>query len=262
MRGPSEAGSGGLLAPATGLPGPPWRRWLREGADGLLDLLFPLPAGCAFCRGPVAGEGPGRVCDRCRDEVFLDTSDVCRKCGRPQPGATGLCQACWRTYPPFGRARAVGPYLGRLREAVLRLKAGGETWLAEPLADLMAARLRAEFFPPDLVVPVPAHPRKRRERGFDQARLLAAALCRRLDLPLAAHALARRDDALPQAGLSGVARIANAAAAFHPAGPARVHGRRILLVDDIYTTGATAAASPRRSSWPRARPGWTCSSWP
>ncbi len=217
---------------------PRWWGWVRDGVGGLVDLFFPLPSGCPLCRAPeVTG-----VCARCRSEVFLDTSDACRKCGRPQPGPVGLCLACWRRYPPFDRARAVGPYAGRLREALLRFKAGGETWLAEPLGELLARRLLGDFFPPDLVVPVPAHPRKRRERGFNQAELLAAALCRRLDLTLAARALGRREGLRPQAGLTGPEREENAAGAFHVTGRWALRGKRILLVDDIYTTGATASA--------------------
>lgn len=224
-----------------GSPGAAWR--------GLLDLLFPLPPGCPFCgtrvsafAAPAGGERPGRLCAACFSESYLAADDVCAKCGRPQPGPEGLCMACWRRFPPFDRARAVGPYAGRLREAVLRMKAGGEAWLADPLAELMALRLRSDFFPPDLVVPVPAHPRRRRERGFNQAEALARSLCRRLRLPLETGALVRRTGSAPQAGLPGAGRRENALAAYASTGIATVEGKKILLVDDIYTTGSTASA--------------------
>lgn len=224
-------------------------RAVREAWRGLVDLLFPLPPGCPLCgrsapasRPFPGGTRPGRLCADCFGEVFLDSDDVCAKCGRPQPGPEGLCMGCWRRFPPFDRARAVGPYTGRLREAVLRFKAGGEAWLAEPLGELMSLRLRSDFFPPDLVVPVPAHPRRRRERGFNQAEALARSLCRRLHLPLEAGALVRRPGSAPQAGLAGAGRRENALAAYASTGISTVEGKKILLVDDIYTTGSTASA--------------------
>lgn len=116
--------------------------------------------------------------------------------------------------------------------------------MAGPLGALLAWRLRSDFFPPDLVVPAPPHPRKQRDRGYNQAELLAGAVCRRLDLPLQAGLLVRRRGLPAQAGLTGAERGWNAAAAFQlaPGGRGRVAGRDVLLVDDILTTGNTAAA--------------------
>ncbi len=226
---------------------PGWSHAARGALRGLIDLVFPLPGGCPFCGTPSApapggGTAARVICGRCFAEIFLDSADVCGKCGRPQPGPEGLCMGCWRRFPPFDRARAVGPYTGRLRDVILRFKAGGESWLAEPLAELLALRLRADFFPPDLVVPVPAHPRRRRERGFNQAEALARALCRRLDLPLETGALVRRAGSAPQAALPGAGREDNAAAAYASTGISAIVGKKVLLVDDIYTTGSTAAA--------------------
>lgn len=131
-----------------------------------------------------------------------------------------------------------------LREAILRFKSRGESWLADPLGELLAWRLRRDFFPPDVVVPVPSHPRKRLDRGYNQAELLARVVCRRLDLPLMAGLLVRRGGLPAQAGLDSAERGWNASAAFQLAtdGRDRLAGKDVVLIDDILTTGNTAAA--------------------
>lgn len=174
----------------------------------------------------------------------MPSGSGCTKCGRPQPGSNGLCRKCWCVYPSFHRARAVGVYAGVLREVILRFKSGGESWLADSLGALLAWRLRNDFFPSDVVVPAPSHPRKQRERGYNQAELLARAVCRRLDLPLAAGLLVRMGGLPAQAGLNSAERDLNATASFRlaPGGRERVAGKDVLLIDDILTTGNTAGA--------------------
>lgn len=227
-----------------------------QGLQDLVELLFPVPPGCVLCGAqlnvpsasppPPRGicEPPDRICPSCLNLAVLPPDSGCVKCGRPQPGPNGLCRRCWQLYPPFHRARAVGVYAGPLREAILRLKSAGESWLAEPLGALLACRLRSDFFPPDVVVPVPSHPSKERDRGYNQAELLARAVCRRLDLPLAPGLLVRRSGLPAQAGLSSTERDWNAAAAFRlaPGCGGRVAGKTVVLIDDILTTGGTAGA--------------------
>lgn len=226
------------------------------GLRDLVDLLFPAPAGCVLCGDPLAlppappqartgvSGPPEGICRACFSAIVLPPGSGCLKCGRPEPGANGLCRWCWNAYPPFNRGRAIGIYSGALRETILRFKSGGESWLAEPLGAWLAWRLRRDFFPPDLVVPVPAHPSKLRDRGYNQAELLARAICRRLNLPLAAGALVRRSGLPAQAALDASQRGWNAAAAFRlaPGGAERVAGRTVVLIDDILTTGGTAGA--------------------
>lgn len=215
---------------------------------GLGDLVCPLPSGCVLCG---AGEGqtadprdgavPG-VCNVCARDALTSLDAVCLKCGRPEPLARGLCGECWHLYPPYNRARSAGRYEGRLREAILRLKAGGERYRAAPLGALMAVRVRRELFPPDVLIPVPAHPRKLRERGFDQAFLLAGAVGVILGVPCHPRVLRRRGGRPAQAALAGAARLQNASASFWvgTVEAGLIKGKRVLLVDDVYTTGATA----------------------
>jgi ComF family protein len=155
------------------------------------------------------------------------------------------------------RLRAASVYEVAARSAILALKFGGQRRLAEPLGELLAAACRHEGLQADLIVPVPLHRDWRRARGFDQARLLACELAGRLHLPMQLDVLVRQRTTQPQTALAGAARRANVAGAFALSSPA-VHrgimGKRVLLVDDVTTTGSTldAAASALAEGHPAA----------
>jgi ComF family protein len=158
--------------------------------------------------------------------------------------------------PAFDGARSFGLYTGKLRQAVLRLKFGGDDRLGIRLGERLAPTWEAlpqggEFGAP-LIVPVPLHPSRRRERGFNQSELLAAGLVRALKrqsggaLPRVAKACLHRKRATPpQTGLSVAARRENLRGAFEVAKPEEVRGRAVVLVDDVMTTGATLSACAR-----------------
>jgi len=143
----------------------------------------------------------------------------------------------------FAQARSFASYEGTLRALIQRLKYDGFRPLAKPLGRFLAEaarRLERQSF--DVLVPVPLHPRRERGRGFNQAFLLAAQVSRLRKIPLAAGDCVRVRDTPPQTGLRAAERRKNVAGAFHVPKPQRVRGRRVLLVDDVLTTGATAHA--------------------
>ena len=172
-----------------------------------VDLLFP-PA-CATC-----GKGGYRICPSCAQLVTPVPDTICMQCGRVQATRRATCAQC----------QAAGPSpLQRVRAAALAL----------PDWDGVRQSI-------DAVVPVPLHAQRRRERGYNQSELLAAALCRRSGLALAPDLLERQKETRAQVGLGALERQANVAGAF-AARPAAA-GRHILLIDDVYTTGATLRA--------------------
>jgi ComF family protein len=141
----------------------------------------------------------------------------------------------------------LGPYEGSLRAVLHELKYRGRRRVAGRLAlELLASPdARRLLAPGAVLVPVPLHPRRRRERGFNQSELISAALARGAGLESAAGALVRRRDTAAQTGLSAAARRANVRGAFAVRRRARVAGRAVVLVDDVLTTGATAHACAR-----------------
>jgi ComF family protein len=191
----------------------------------------------------------GPICPACWDGVHPVLAPLCDRCGDPLPSwrlltiAEGVCARCRRAPPGFDRARAAGDYDGSLREIIHAFKYDGRRSLAAPLARMMRDHGELLLRDADCVVPVPLHPWRRLTRGFNQAEELA----RRLDLPVA-RALWRRRVTVPQTGLRPAERRRNVRAAFalSPLGRReRLHGRCVLLVDDVRTTGATLDACAR-----------------
>ncbi len=136
---------------------------------------------------------------------------------------------------------SAGAHEGPLRQAVLALKFAGKVTLAEPLGELLAEAVETlqQEWRCDWAVPIPIHWTRRLLRGFNQSELIATAATRQLDLPLSTRALTRTRRQRPQVGLSGAERRENVRGAFRMAEPGVVAERRVLVVDDVVTTGAT-----------------------
>ena len=235
-------------------------------AAACLDLLY--PPHCVACDarlGPGRGPVTEAFCLECALGLEPVPAGACARCADPAlAGAPGrLCARCRRTPPAFDAVLAAGLHGGPLLEAIHALKYDRKVHVAGPLARLMVARVRragaagrrdeagrgrdpgaAGGPSPGVVVPVPLHPARLRERGFDQAERLAAALAQGIRRPVLPSVLWRRRPTVPQASLGRAARAVNLEGAFAATRQARrVRGAHVLLVDDVLTTGATAAAA-------------------
>ncbi len=227
-----------------------------------LDLV--APPRCLACSGDDALHAG--LCRRCLALVGGPAADPCPRCAGPLgPGApVGACQDCAALEPAFVAAVAAAPHGGLLGELVRRAKYGRDELLAVPLATLLAEAVAA--WPPArsvaCVVPAPTTARRRAEHGFHLAELLAESVARRLRVPALPRALVRTGDPPPQAALHRAERRLAARGTVEPPatrgvtrGLARLGlrvgaddalaGRRVLLVDDVLTTGATADACAR-----------------
>lgn len=205
------------------------------------DLL--LPPACLLCGQRLPpGTGAGDFCPACCRAIPGLPPARCPVCavGFPTPlPSLHHCESCLRQPPPFAAVHAVGPYAGTLREAVQRFNYRSQLPLERPLGALLAAAVtKAGGRRPDLVVPVPLHPARLRERGYNQSLQLARQLGRRLGVPADAGLLRRVRDTTAQQGLDAATRKLNLRGAF--AAGDRLTGRHLLLVDDVMTTGATA----------------------
>ncbi len=215
------------------------------GAFSRLALDALLPPQCLACGEPVAHNGA--LCAPCWDGITFLAPPHCALCGYPfefDQGPGALCAACIARRPRYARARAVLRYDEGCRRLLLSFKHGDRTEGA-PAYGAWLARAGAELLPEaDLIVPVPLHWTRLFSRRYNQAALLAQALARASGLPVVPDLLWRRRATPSQGHLSRASRQRNVAGAFavRPDRSAGLRGRRVILVDDVMTTGATAAA--------------------
>jgi ComF family protein len=198
-----------------------------------LAMLF--PPRCEAC----GGFTPSGIslCGDCGALWPALGSPHCVLCSEPfETGPDHRCARCFTDTPAFDRLRASGRYEGLLLDLVVRLKYRGEERLADLLGDRMAETAESR---PDLILPIPLHAARLRERGFNQAVLLARRISRRRNVPMDSFFLKKTRPTPPQATLKIGERRRNLRGAFELADPSRVAGRSVLLVDDVATTGAT-----------------------
>lgn len=221
------------LEPTSAVPG----RW----RDALLDAL--LPPRCLACTAAV--DVPGRLCGDCWAGIDFIVPPHCAVCSLPfdfDEGEDALCGACAREEPAFDRARSVLRYNGVARSLVLGFKHGDRTHAAPAFAAWMARTGEALLDDADAVAPVPLHRWRLFARRYNQSALLARELAKASGLAFAPDLLVRVRPTPSQGGLSRRARFANVRGAFKVRPRRNIAGHRIVLVDDVMTTGATAGA--------------------
>ncbi len=203
---------------------------LAAAGRGAVALLY--PPRCYLCDAPLREPTP--LCGPCLGGLERLRGDLCAVCGIPVPPGIDLCRDCAVEPRPFAYARAIGPHRGALRALVLGLKYGGESALARTLAGLLAEALPTGT---DLIAYVPPDPARRKRRHA--AELLARELSRQVGIPVR-PLLAKTRSTPPQVSLPHAERRESVRGAF--AARTRGRGERVVLVDDVYTTGSTASA--------------------
>lgn len=212
-------------------------------------FLF-CPQECALCKAWVVNSQWVPLCRTCDSSLDRFRGPVCVFCGIPVPGevtrSTGICTECRRIPPPYDWARGWGPYEGNLRRLIYRFKFEGDVRLSIPLGELLAEAWAngPDNTRPDWLVPIPCHRRRKRSRGFDQSEKLARRLSRLLKVPMF-RGLWRQKRTQPQPGLSQSERRRNLRGAFALRHPSRLEGRRVLIVDDVMTSGTTVSEAAK-----------------
>jgi ComF family protein len=256
VAGPSIASESGRSPIDQGWTKP---AWTSQIAESLFTVLF--PSDCRICGTPLVRISRLPVCLECLDAIRPLEGGLCATCGErlfspyAVVDASGepRCGLCRRVEPAFARAVAYGSYESGLRELIHLLKFGGVRPAANVLGRMLAeaiAALEPEFPAASVVlVPVPLHRTKLRQRGFNQAELIARAAVKssllRDRLHLCAGVLERTRETASQIGLTSHQRRENLRGAFKPAQRELVKGREVLVVDDVYTTGTTVSECAR-----------------
>lgn len=210
----------------------------------LLDMLFSRV--CEECGAVLAEDEPGSLCWDCRARVRFVQVPFCERCGDPVPGTIGgpyECAGCRGLRPAFDWARSAVRYEGPAKACIRHFKYQAGIWLQEELVGWLAALWRtcpAEVRSVDFVAGIPLYPRRERERGYNQAALLAEGLAEQVGIPFRRGLLGRTKPTATQTHLTAVQRVHNVKGVFSVRRPGDVRGARIALVDDVMTTGATA----------------------
>ena len=214
----------------------------------LAQIIY--PPRCGICgdflwQAPLdAGDSPNLLCPNCTSGFSLIESPFCTICGMPF-GSNNIenhpCEDCLRIKPYFNAAYAPYTYEGPILEAVLRFKYGQKTFMADALGPLLTEFVKTRFTlnEPFLIIPVPLHPKRLRERGFNQSLLLAKKIASGLQGKVDFLSLVRTKHTIPQTTLSKKERHKNVQNAFRLKNPKSVREKNILLVDDVTTTGNT-----------------------
>lgn len=236
--------------------------FLRTATESIFSVLF--PSDCRLCQQPLVHASRLPVCPECLQAVTPVSGVLCVICGERLPAnalpsgpadqADGpICEECRKTPPPYVQACAYGAYEGGLRDLIHLLKYDqvrpAARVLGSKLAEAMVRLAPAIGTADPMVVPVPLHKTKLRQRGFNQSELIARAALKLkpggLQLEMPPLLLVRRRATESQTGLTRNERGENVRGAFQARQPERIAGRNILLVDDVFTTGTTIAECAR-----------------
>jgi ComF family protein len=225
--------------------------FLKSITSNLLDLIFPPQ--CILCK-----RGGAVLCSTCLLALYPPSVARCQHC-HTMLMATGICRQCQHHPLLLSGLRTFGSYQNPLRTCIHALKYEGHRKLAEPLGQLLAETYINYGLQADILLPVPLHPERLRDRGYNQSALLASTCASKLGIACREDLLIRQRATIPQVGLSFHERLRNVSGAFQAAFTFTTGAfaeRRILIIDDVCTTGATieACAGPlfaagARSVW-------------
>ena len=217
------------------------RLGIKEFLQAARETLFPLS--CLACAKGLPRRQQVSYCAACRQDIRMLQEPFCITCAKPFPQAAGkshLCSHCLRNDWHFKQARAVVQYRPPVSEAVKMFKYRGTMHGLATFAALSRQYLKNQpLAQPDLLIPVPLHTKRLRQRGFNQALILCRKIFPDWKDKIDPHILDRQSWTRPQTGLSGAERRRNVRNAFMVSNPAKIKNKTVLLVDDVFTTGAT-----------------------
>ena len=210
---------------------------LQQAIETAVTFLY--PAECHVCNGFLGVAAMPYICVNCWQDIQFVEPPWCDICGTPD--AKGRCDDCAISPPRYGKLRSIAFYQTTLQQAVHLFKFRKKKAFASHLIQLMNAHIPVDcnISEYDSVLPIPIHKKRLRERGFNQAMLLADGIAKAEGLPVLADALVRKRHTVAQSSLDKAARQQNIVGAFEVRNPDAIRGKRLLIIDDVFTTGAT-----------------------
>lgn len=210
---------------------------LRDMYETAITFLY--PAECRVCKELLGVTTIPYICNNCWQDIHFVEPPWCDICGTPN--INGLCEACAITPPRYGKLRSVAFYQTTLQQAIHCFKFEKKKGLARHLIQLINTHIPsdcriAEY---DFILPVPIHKKRQQERGFNQATLLANGIAKTEGVPVLRDTLVRHRHTVAQSSLDREARQQNLIGAFTIRNPDIIRGKRLLIFDDVFTTGAT-----------------------
>jgi competence protein ComFC len=209
----------------------------------LAELIF-FPSFCELCSSLLEFPQERVICHSCWKSIRTSYHSYCLGCGRffEAPEEPHLCQACLEMRPPFSHHRSGGKYKGKLKDIILLYKFRHFQVLGKDLARFVYRALGKEeeiWWKVDFIIPVPLHPKRKKERGFNQAEIIAKELARIKGIELGDKLLVKVKNVPPQTSLKVEERAKNVSGAFLITQKEKIKKKVVLLVDDVYTTGST-----------------------
>lgn len=214
--------------------------------SSLLDKIFVDSNNCLICGRELKHLNRYAICPWCMSALtFIDEKRSCLKCGKPIGDESSYCLICQNNERYFNRAFAPLVYVGETVALITRLKFGNQRYLAKYLSAFLADTYISNNIDADLIIPIPLHKIRLKERGYNQSELLANNLAERVNVPVNATALVRQKETHAQVGLSSAQRKHNIENAFAVTDKNAVKGKKIVVVDDVLTTGATVSEAAK-----------------
>ena len=210
---------------------------LREMFETAIVFLY--PAKCRVCEDFLGVTSMPYICANCWQDIQFLEPPWCDICGAPD--INGLCDACATSPPRYGQLRSIALYQTTLQQAIHLFKFEKKKGFARHLIQLINAHIPADcgIATYDFILPIPIHKKRLRERGFNQATLLADGIAKAGRVRVLTNTLVRKRHTVAQSSLDREARQQNIVGAFEVLEPSMIRGKRLLVIDDVFTTGAT-----------------------
>lgn len=208
--------------------------------DKILDVVFPPNTTCLVCGGELNHNKDIEICEDCLKLLPFITEPSCIVCGAPIKSMAKVCNYCQNHKPIYTRAIAPFVYKGEMVGLIHALKFGNAKYIAKSLACFMAECFKKHKLSADIIIPAPLSYERKKQRGYNQSQLLATEISKMLNIPIEIDCLKKTINTTPQERLTYKERQQNLQNAFSVINENKLKNKTILLVDDVYTTGATA----------------------